>query len=63
MTNNDWLNSLIPQDSCPYCGESNHVDYARQDDGDSVTYWCTCGRCDKTWGQAFNLVFDCNFEG
>ena len=60
--NKEWLESPFPQDSCPYCGESNDVNYEREEEGTEVIYRCTCGRCGKTWGQAFNLVFDCNFE-
>lgn len=59
----DWLDpNADPKDDCPYCGEENDIDFDRDDDGDEVIYRASCGRCGKSWGQAFKLVFDGNFE-
>ncbi len=60
---NDWLNDCFPMNNCPYCGEDYDVIFDREEDpGTEVIYWATCGRCGKSWGQAFHLEFDYNFE-
>ncbi len=60
--NKDWLKSSFPQDHCPYCGEDYDIDFDREDDGLDTSYWATCGRCGRSWGQRYTLVFQFNFE-
>ena len=62
MNNKEWLNSPYSQEECPYCGEEVDINFEREDDGYETTYWATCGRCHKIWGQAYHLVFDFNME-
>ena len=54
-----WLNSSCPQDTCPYCGEDELINYESED---GEIYVVTCRNCKRTWGQRFTLTFMYNFK-